>query len=228
MLNINMLLSIDKETLSTFAEIFEISTPVTLLGWFLHSRHEEAKRAYYKEIVGQYGGFVNETINKPIKGKRFDGGVTMEIFDIDDNGYFRGQFEYYENEITLGEVGGRPATERPVHESVSFFYGKLRFRWNYRIFKNRNPLLWKSNRLYKGDLRIVHRFDSLNVSEEATLECIYTIIHHRESRVVEFVEKKVFKESFQRPKQFTLFKELQTMLDPYTNVKRIFEDRFRR
>jgi len=95
-----MLLCIDKETLSTAAEIFEIITPVTLLCWFFHSRWESGKHAYYKEFVGIYGGFVNETINKSNDTTRYDGGLMMEVFDVDDNGYFRGNLSIMKKRLS--------------------------------------------------------------------------------------------------------------------------------
>jgi hypothetical protein len=37
-----------------------------------------------KEIVGKYGGFITDTVNKSLENIRYDGGLTMEIYDIDD------------------------------------------------------------------------------------------------------------------------------------------------
>ena len=146
----------------------------------------------------------------------------MEIFDIDANGYFRGQFEYYEREITLGKVGGPDATERPINTSINFFYGRLEFRWNLR-FKKPNPLLWKTNRMYGGKLKTVDRLDRLTEDENITLERIYEITHYRESGVIEFTLDRVNQSHFDLPRRFTLFIKSKHLLDPYTNVDKLFK-----
>lgn len=219
-----MFLFIEKEYLTTTAEIFEIITPLTLFCWFFHIRWENSKDAYFRDFVGQYGAFIQETINQSTERVRYDGGLIMDIFDIDREGNFRGQFEYYENEVVLGQVGGASATERPVNSSVNFFYGKLHFRWNFRFYKRRSPILWKTNRQYKGKLITVDRLDRLTENENETLERIYGITHHRESMVIEFDECYVNKKNYDLPKHFTLLKKSNHLLDPHTNVEKIFKE----
>jgi hypothetical protein len=209
-----MFLCISKETLSATAEIFEIITPITLMVWFFHSRWVAEKLAYYKTVSGLYGGFVNETINKSKDMLRYDGGLLMEIFTVDDNGYFRGQFEYFEEEVTLG---GSVATKRSVYAGIQSFYGRLDFEWEF-IGNTANPLLWKTNRIYRGELKIVGRLDWLTEDESSNLKGVYSILHHRESGVIEFTLKTLKNADTKLPPHFILFLKSNHALDAYTNV----------
>src|ERR1700735_51321 len=91
-----------RELLSIAAEFFECFVPVVLFCWFWYARWDKLKSEYLKELPGLYGGWVTDTVNKSTNAIRYDAGLTMDIFDIDHNGYFRGQFDYIEKEVTLG------------------------------------------------------------------------------------------------------------------------------
>jgi hypothetical protein len=96
-----------KSLLELFAEFFEICTPIVLLSWFIFNRRRMAKSECFKELVGSFGGFVNDTVNKAVSNKeRYDGGIVMDIISFDNNGYFNAEFLYAENKSIMGEVGG--------------------------------------------------------------------------------------------------------------------------
>lgn len=209
-----------KDSLEIYSQIFEIATPIVLFFWFLYSRRNNFQKEYFKEIVGLYGGFISNTVNKSEGNIRFDGGITMEIFDIDDNGYFRGQFTYTEQKVVMGNG---PASINLATASINFFTGRLFYHWNLAFYKKRNPLLWNTNRLYKGEMYTVMRLDFQTNDENEVLESVYKITHHRESRVIEFIENRVNKKTNPLPKSFALLKSYNHLLDPYKNVKSSLE-----
>ncbi|HEX4375387.1 MAG TPA: hypothetical protein VHZ50_18930 [Puia sp.] len=171
-------------------------TPLVLFIWFLHSRWTIQKLEYYKDIPGSYGGFVTDTVNTPEKFKRYDGGVTMEILEIDSNGYFRGEFQYTENEILMDKPA---ATERKVLASINFFTGKISYRWNLKFWRFRNPMLWKTNRIHNGNMYVVSRLDIQTENVKDILQRVYYIIHYRESKLFEFNQKEILVENSRLP-----------------------------
>jgi hypothetical protein len=217
-----MLCILNSETLEFSAEVFEILTPIVLFFWFFYSRWTKSKTEYFKEIAGNYGAFIPGVTRAPLEGKTYMSGMTMKIFDIDNNGYFRGQFDYYEEETTPGWVGGPNATSQIVQSSINFITGRLSFKWNLSPFKKRNPLLWKTNRIYNGEMTTVDRLDLLAETEDMLLERVYNIKHHRESRVIEFTLERVNKQNHNLPSKFILLKSFDHLLDPYKNVDLLF------
>ncbi len=211
----------NKECLEFYSHIFEIITPIVLFFWFLYSRRSNFKKEYFKEITGFYGGFISNTVNKSAGNIRFDGGITLEIFDIDDNGYFRGQFNYTEEKVVMGNG---PATTNLATASVNFFTGRLFYHLNFAFYRKRNPLLWNSNRIYNGEMYTVMRLDFMTDNEDNVLKSVYKIAHHRESRVMEFNVNKINNQPSALPKSFVLFKSYNHMMDPYKNVKATLEN----
>jgi hypothetical protein len=218
-----------KEFLETAAQIFEILTPILIFFWFLISRKSKLKTEYSNEFIGSYGGFVNNTVNSDTTQIRYDGGIIMEIIQIDSNGYFKGEFIYSEDKIILGKVGGPPAIRQRALTSINFAIGKLEYTWNYKFWKKRNPILWKTNRIYNGELHIIERFDKLITDEKEILQRTYSMLYHRESGVIVFSEINA-NTNHQKllPDSFTLLKKTNTLLDPYTNVKMIFQNPYSR
>jgi hypothetical protein len=136
-------------------------------------------------------------------------------------GYFRGQFTYTENKV---EMGSGPAKIDLVGASINFFTGRLVYRWNLSLYKERNPRLWLTNRICIGKMYIIKRFDFLTENKADVLEFIYEISHHRESRLIKFNLVEIVNQHANRlPVSFILFKSLNHILDPYTNVKMTME-----
>jgi hypothetical protein len=210
-----------KEALSITAEAFEILTPIVLFFWFLHTRKQHAKESLFKELIGFYGGWVSNTTNQSDEQNRFEGGLMLQIFDIDENGYFRGEFEYYEKQIQF--QNSLPGfTARIVSASLKFYYGKLKFKWNYKLAKP-NPLLYSTNRTYIGELKVIDRLDKISEDESSRLEAVYNFKYFREACVLNLIQKGLLKKDVRLPSRFTLMKKSPHQLDPYTNIDNTFK-----
>jgi len=211
-----------KESLTTWSEIFEIFTPIVVFLWFLYSRWAMDKSEFFKDITGLYGGYVSDTFNASTDIIRYDGAMTMEILDVNSNGYIRGQFEYDEKKITLGKVGGPDAISERALESINFIGGKLSYHWSVAIWKKRNPLISKENRIYFGEMYTVNRLDTQAKSEEELIQGTYKMKYFREGRVFKFTKEKIAKQANELPNSFKLTKSYNHLLDPYTTIKKWF------
>ena len=141
----------------------------------------------------------------------------MNIRDIDNKGFFKGEFDFGETEMTR-------QNERPIainlRDGIFTFLGKL----NHRLLRNktRHPFKPEENRQYLGKLFIVDRLD-FSFSDykiEDYLSAEYDIVHYREMQTMKFTLSKVYKaDRPELPKTFTLYKSAGFDFEPYKNVK---------
>lgn len=212
-----MILCINWWTLEQISAAISIATPFILLVWFYYSQKQTLSKNYYDEIDGIYAGFT-DAIGKPQHNGRIYGGIIMNIRDIDNKGFFKGDFDFGETEMTT-------QNERPIaislRDGIFTFLGKL----NYRLFlnKTRHPFKPKENRTYLGKLYIVDRLDFSfeDYKIEDYLSAEYDIIHFREMQTLKFILSKVYKNDRpELPESFTLYKSAGFSFEPYKNVKR--------
>ncbi len=201
-------------TLGQISNAISIATPIILLVWFYYSQKQTHSKNYFTEIDGIYAGFT-DPINKAIANGTIYSGIIMNIRDIDDKGYFKGEFDFGESE----SVGGR-RSDRPLIDGIHSFYGKLNFT-PYRD-KTRHPFKPKKNRIYHGNLYIVDRldfsFDNYKIEDYLCSE--YNIIHYREMQTLKFKLSKVYKKEYPKiPHSFILYKSAGFDFEPYINVK---------
>ncbi|HYV91547.1 MAG TPA: hypothetical protein VE978_07185 [Chitinophagales bacterium] len=197
-------------------EIISIFTPIILFVWFCYSQNQFFSKSYYDEITGIYAGYTEPTI-EPSEGKGVHSGIIMNILDVNNKGYFIGQFDFAEIERSRN---GNQINTRRLIDGTHRFLGKL----NYKFYKNksRHPFIAKKNRTYIGTLYIVDRFDFLfeKYEMETYTSAEYKIIHYREMRTMQFTLIKNYrKDNPKLPPSFTLSKSLGLTFEPYINVK---------
>lgn len=197
------------------SQIFGFATPVILFFWFCYTQYQRYLRDYCKEIVGVYAGFVQSSRNVPDK-KGLQAGIIMYIRDIDNKGFFRGEIEYGETKLTFQNP---IPISRPISAGNHKFLGKLdyKFYWD----KVRNPLKPEQNRVYKGRLYVIVRFDFLFETQkiEEFQKAVYKIVYYREMKVLKFTLIESFKESGQKlPEEFMLYKSGGFAFEPLEGV----------
>ncbi len=203
-------------TLEQVVSAINVATPFILLIWFYYSQKQTLSKNYYSEINGIYAGFTEPFNKAPVNGTIY-GGIIMNIRDIDDKGYFKGEFDYGEIE----SVGNRPNDKQLIDGTHSFF-GKINFAL-YRD-KTRHPFKPEKNRSYAGKLYIVDRLDFSfdNYKIENYLCSEYDIIHYREMQTLKFTLNKLYKKEYPKiPRSFILYKSAGFDFEPFINVKKI-------
>ena len=142
----------------------------------------------------------------------------MNIQTINSQGYFKGDFDYLER-----------AEDEVVKDSINSFYGKLKYKFNYKRIIH--PLDPNKNRTYDGKIYIVDRHDMpLHIENiKPYLKCEFTIKHYREMGAIEFTVPKMLKDSkFIYPSSFVLYKSMGFQFEPYQSVKEVvFKERGR-
>jgi hypothetical protein len=194
---------------------FEIVTPLTLLCWFYYNQKERLSIEYFTGIAGTYAGYLNG-MYEPEQGGREEAAIILRIIDIDNDGYFRGEFEHIEREVTNYTTYRRT-------EGLYMFLGKMDFSI-YRE-KTRNPLVAKENRIYTGKLYVVDRLDFLFEQQDIKdfTRAEYGVTHYREMKTLKFVLEKNYDKNTKRPKEFTLYRKMGLKFEPYSTIKTIFD-----
>lgn len=211
-----MILCISGWTLEQVSATISIATPVILLIWFYYSQKQILSKNYYNEIDGIYAGFT-DAIGNPHHNGRIYGGIIMNVRDIDNKGFFKGEFDFGETEMTT-------QNEIPIainlKDGIFTFLGKLNYQ--FYLNKTRHPFKPKENRTYIGKLYIVDRLDFSfgGYKIEDYLSAEYKIIHYREMQTMKFTLSKVYKNDRpELPKSFVLYKSAGFDFEPYKNVK---------
>ncbi|WP_448633242.1 hypothetical protein [Pedobacter panaciterrae] len=140
-------------------------------------------------------------------------GLILNIRDTDENGHFKGEFDYAER----NEQG---TSSQILIRSINTFMGKMEFEMY--TDKNRNPFDLKDNRVYKGKMFIVDRLDYEfeNYRIDDYMRAEYEITHYRELQVMKFkLLKTRASESIELPSIFTLYRKIGFSSDPYSRVK---------
>lgn len=211
-----MLLCFQGWTLEQISAAISIGTPVILLLWFYYSQKQTLSKNYFEKIPGIYGGFTDPICDQTKEKGRIYSGIIMSIKDIDNKGYFKGEFDFAE---TTTDLIGNKIVGRKLIDGIASFYGKFDFElcWN----KTRHPFKPKENRTYIGKLYIVDRldFDFENYQIETYLKAEYDILHYREMQTLKFTLSKTYKnEKLLFPATFTLNKTLGLNFEPYKNL----------
>lgn len=196
--------------------IVSIATPIVLLIWFYYSQRQRFSKHYYEEINGIYAGYT-DPISKIEDKKGLNAGIIMNISGTDENGYFKGEFDFAE---TKTNITNYQVSEITIRDGIHTFMGKL----NFEIYlnKDRHPFKPEQNRTYFGKLYIVDRLDfqieTTNIETYLTAE--YDIEHYREMKIMKFTLNKIYKkDSPELPKSFTLTKSYGLQFEPLKNVK---------
>jgi hypothetical protein len=211
-----LLLCFHNSSLEQLGQVIGIGTPIILLFWFLYTQYQSYTRNYFREIEGIYAGFTESGRNLPgIKG--INAGIIMYIRDVDNKGFFKGEFEFGEMTLT---IQNKIPIERPLSAGIHTFLGKL----NYKFYKDksRHPLRVEENRVYTGRLYIIDRLDFQfeTIKMEQYLQMEYDIIHFRELKALKFTLVNIHKETAQKlPKQFTLYKSGGFAFEPLKGVQ---------
>ena len=212
----------DVETISA---VVSIATPIILLMWFYHSQRQSFSKHYLEEIDGIYAGYT-QPISKIEDKKGLNAGIIMNIIGTDENGYFKGEFDFAETKTTI--INHRVSDDK-IRDGIHTFIGKLNFE--LYLDKDRHPFKLRQNRIYYGKLYIVDRLDfQIELTNiETYLNAEYDIIHYREMKVMKFTLSKLIKDDRpELPKFFTLTKSYGLEFEPYKNVKEtIFNNRSR-
>lgn len=207
---LNMISCLSNWSIEQLSDIFSIATPIILLIWFVYSQRQTLSKKYFSRINGTYAGFTRQ--NTKNDDNKVTSGIILKIRDTDDNGFFKG-------ELNFKEVKNKLETLAEAHFT---FLGKLEF--DLRIEKARHPFKPKENRIYKGKLYIIDRFDFLfeEYKIEDYLSAEYDVVHYREMEVLSFILTKNYKETTRNlPNNFTLYKSMGFNFEPYKNVKRL-------
>lgn len=204
-------------TLDDISNLVTIFTPVILLLWFYYSQRATLSKDYFSELGGIYGGFL-KAVYQPQPGETVYAGIIMNIRDVDNKGFFKGEFDYAE---TLGGQGPQ-LQGRNITDGIYQFFGEMDFK--LFLDKKRHPFKVKKNRIYKGKLFIVDRldfqFDDYKIEQYVRAE--YDIIHYREMESLKFKLSKVYRAGAQElPDNFVLHKSAGFDFEPYKNVKRL-------
>lgn len=200
------------------SQIFGLFTPIILLVWFCYSQYINYLKTYCKEIEGTYAGFVNSSRNLT-DTKGLNAGIIMHVKDVNDKGFFKGEFEYGETLLTFKN---NIPTKLPVSTGIHFFLGKLDYR--FYLDKIRHPLKSKENRVYKGKLYVITRFDFPfeTIEIEEYLHAVYNVIHYREMKILKFTLLDSYEETAQKlPMEFTLYKSAGFSFEPLTGVNHV-------
>lgn len=205
-------------TLDDISNLINIFTPVILLVWFYYSQRATLSKDYFAELAGIYGGFLKTAVYKPKAGETVHAGIIMNIRDVDNKGFFKGEFDYAE---TLGGQGMQ-LQGRNVSDGIYQFFGEMDFELYFD--KKRHPFKVNKNRTYKGKLFVVDRldfqFDDYKIEQYVKAE--YDIIHYREMETLIFKLSKVYRNGAQElPVTFVLYKSAGFDFEPYKNVKKI-------
>jgi len=205
-------------SLKEVSDIISIVTPLILLIWFYYSQKQRLSKSYFSEIDGLYAGFT-EPISTIEDKTGINSGIIMNIRDTDDSGFFKGEFDFAENQIKL--INDNILT-RNIRDGIHTFFGKLDFK--LYISKSRHPFRLRENRVYNGSLYIVDRldfsFDNYKIEDYLCAE--YKIKHFREMQTLKFILKKVYrKDRPELPKEFILYKKMGASFEPYKNVKEV-------
>ena len=112
-------------TLSDWSNIISILTPIILLIWFYYSQIESLSKSYYSQIVGTYSDFSEPVAISSSDKSTAYAGFIMDIFEIDNNGYFRGELIYGETESTMTGITGKVA-------ATFQFYGQLNYKFYFK------------------------------------------------------------------------------------------------
>lgn len=204
-------------TLSQISSVISIITPVVLLFWFYYSRKQILSKSYYSEIDGIYAGFP-KPISLPTRGGAVNAEIIMNIRDVNESGYFKGEFDFAEAETFF--LNRIPISNINL-DGFHSFLGKLKFT----LYQNRSrhPFKPKENRTYLGKLYVIERLDFAfeGFKVEDYLKCEYDIIHHREMQTLKFTLTKTHKDTDPAlPKSFVLYKSFGFAFEPYKNVKK--------
>lgn len=197
-------------TLEQISAAISIVTPIILLFWFYYSQRQILSKNYFEKLPGIYGGFTDPK-NEGGQGYQVYSGIIMNIKDIDNKGYFKGELDFAET--TTEQL------PRKLIDGIATFYGKLNFKLVYS--KKRHPFKPKENRIHVGKLYLVDRldFDFENYKIENYVKAEYDILHYREMQVLKFTLSKVYrKEGFYLPNSFLLYKTLGFNFEPYKNL----------
>jgi len=189
-----------------------------LLIWFYYSQKQILSKNYYREINGIYAGFT-KPIYKSLNDSGVNSGIIMNIRDIDNQGYFKGEFDFGETEIKNQD--NRVVYNNKI-DGIHTFFGELRYKINRD--KKRHPFKPKENRIYSGKLYIVDRLDFQfeKYKIEDYLSAEYSIIHYREMQTIIFtLIKKYKKKRLNLPETFTLYKSVGFNFEPYKSLKTI-------
>lgn len=118
-------------TIEQISALISILTPFVLLFWFVYTQ----KQLFNNEILGLYAGYTEPKEGETPKDW-IEGGIIMNVKDIESSGYFRGEFDYRENFASERDSG------KFITDGIYTFYGEI----NYRLFpiKKRNPLKIKT------------------------------------------------------------------------------------
>jgi hypothetical protein len=204
--------------LERISQFFSLAVPFILLVWFCYTQYQNYLKSYCKEIEGVYAGFVSSSRNLT-DTKGLNGGIIMYIRDVDNKGFFNGEFRYRETKLTI--QNSIPKTEL-LTDGLHTFLGKMNFRFYFD--KIRHPLKPMENRSYKGKLYVIVRLDfqfETNKMEDYLLS-EYDIIHLREMKVLKFTLKQTKRDLAQKlPNSFTLFKSRGFTFEPLSGVKDI-------
>lgn len=223
-----MLLCFNSWTLEQISAAVSIATPLILLVWFYYSQRQSLSKNYFDQVDGIYAGFTTP-ISKLVDMKGVSAGIIMNIRDTDEKGYFKGEFDYGENQSILEDD---KLFFRSLREGIHTFLGKM----DFKIYNNktRHPFRPEENRIYKGTLYIVDRLDFSfeDYKIDTYLRAEYDIVHYREMQTMKFsLRKKHKNEGADFPQTFTLYKKMGASFEPYVNVKelvfrnRTFSDR---
>jgi len=193
--------------LEDISDLISILSPIILLIWFYYSQKQVLSKNYYGHINGIYSGFVQPTIVGNLTD--LSAGIILNIRDTDENGHFKGEFDYAERN-----------SSQILIRSINTFMGKMEFE--LYTDKNRNPFDLKDNRVYKGKMFIVDRLDYEfeNYKIDDYMRAEYEITHYRELQVMKFkLLKTRASESIGLPSIFTLYRKIGFSFDPYNSVK---------
>jgi hypothetical protein len=198
--------------------LISIITPLILLFWFYYTQRQTLSKFYFDEINGLYAGFT-KPISASEDGGKVNSGIVMNIRDINNGGYFKGELDFSE---TTTRMEFNTVRFRLLSDRMQTFFGKM----NYQIHlsKDRHPFKAEENRVYTGILYIVTRLDFLfegNDFEKAIL-AEYDITHYREMGLMKFKLKQTYgKVKPNLPEQFVLNKSVGFEFEPYVNVRKI-------
>jgi hypothetical protein len=204
-------------TLDDISNLISIATPLILLVWFYYSQRATLSKDYFAELAGIYGGFLEATY-KPREGETVHAGIILNIRDVDNKGYFKGDFDYAE---TLGGQGMQ-LQGRNISDGVYQFFGEMKFELH--LDKKRHPFDPAKNRTYKGKLFVVDRldfrFDDYKIEQYVRAE--YNIVHYREMETLKFTLSTVHRTGAQElPAHFLLYKSAGFDFEPYKSVKKV-------
>ena len=213
-----MLLCFTNWTLEQISSSVSIVTPIILLSWFYYSQRQILSKSYFENVPGIYGGFTDPISDQSKEKGHIYSGIILNIREIDDKGYFKGEFDFAE---TTTDLIDNKIFDRQLTDGVYQFYGKF----DFKIYQSkiRHPFKPNQNRVYIGKLYLVDRldfnFDSYNI--ETYLKAEFDILHYREMQTLKFTFSKSYKkDSPKLPSTFILNKKIGLNFEPYNNLVR--------